>query len=197
MPRTSRADANYFSISAGTYQWYAGTPKAQPADYAPDPFVLLPESPQSWDAIAKLCDGTSGIHLNGVQIAQGRENALDLNNGAHDIALVGEYGVGGGQGDQVITVKGGCHDIVIHGVIHSAGRTAHVTIGSWSDQCHEQSHHLDFSHLTHSGPGPLTFVLARCHHVKLPEGAKVLRLKSLGLSCYWWLKLAAVKLHIL
>ncbi len=194
MPRTSKADANYFSISNGTYQWYAGTDQAKPAEYPPAPFVLLPDSPQSWDAIAKVCDGTHGVHLNEVQIAQGRENSVDLNNGAYDISIVGDFGVDGSEGDQCVTVKGGCHDVVIHGVIHSTGRSAAVVVGAWSDQCLDRSYNLDFSHLTHSGPGPLTFILARCYNVKLPEGAKILRWRSLGYSLYWYGKWAAVKL---
>ncbi len=196
MPRTSKADANYFSISNGTYQWYAGTDQAKPAEYAPAPFVLLPDSPQSWDAIAKVCDGTHGVHLNEVRIAQGRENSVDLNVSVRDMSIVGDFGAGGGVGDQVLTVKGGCSRIVLHGVCHSSGRNADVVIGAWSDQCFDPSTDLDFRYLSHADGRPLTFILSRCSRVKLPEGAKVLRWRSIGYSLYWWAKWLAVKVGL-
>lgn len=195
--RTSRADKNYYSISAGTYQLYAGTPEAQPAA-APDEygFTLMPENPFAWDAIFKTCDGSSGYNLVDLCIAQGRENAQDCNNFLHHSSFAGTFGAGGGTGQQVITVKGGCFNITFSGWVASDGEHATVTVGAWSDQCHDRSHNLDFSGLIRADGRPLTFILARCDRstIKLPPGAKVLFWKSVGYEVYWHLKRAAVAL---
>ncbi len=202
MTRTSKADANYYSISANTYQWFAGTPQVKQDDAPIKQLILAPEKPQDWDAILKISDSTHDLYLppagTGLcQVAQGRENAVDVNNRVQNVVVNGEFGWGGGEGDQVITVKGGSHDLRFWGIIYSAGRNADVVVGAWSDQSHDQSYALDFSGLVHVDDKPLTFILSRCHDVKLPPGAKVLRLKSWGYSIYWWAKFAAVKLGLI
>lgn len=202
MARTSKADANYYSISANTYQWFAGTPQAKSDDAPIKQLILDPEKPQDWDAILKVSDGTEQLYLppagTGLcQIAQGRENSVDVNNRVRDVSFNGEFGWGGGEGDQVITVKGGSHDLKFWGIIYSVGRNADVVLGAWSDQCHDQSYNLDFSDLIRADDHPITFVLSRCHGVKLPPGAKVLWWKSLCYSAYWWAKLVAVKLGLM
>jgi hypothetical protein len=195
--RTSHADANYFSVSANTYQWFAGTPEARSDTQPPSDLTFRPDQPANWDAVLKICDETNGLRWYTVRAAQGRENALDLNNRVTDCLIKGEWGLDAASGDQVITVKGGCRGIRLWGEVYSTGRNADIVVGAWSDQCHDVSTDLDFSQLGRPDGRPLTVILARCKGVKLPPGARVLRLKSLGYSAYWWLKLAAVKLGVL
>src|SRR4051812_16504397 len=82
MTRTSKADKNLFSISAGTYQWFAGTDRVQSVEYPPDRlvFVALLEGTRDWDSFLKICDGTKGVNWTGVEVSQGNENAVDFNN---------------------------------------------------------------------------------------------------------------------
>jgi hypothetical protein len=193
--RTSKADKNLFSCSNNTYQWYAGTDRVQSVEYPPTTLrFVFPDDDADWDSPLKICDGTRGLVWTTIESAQGHENALDLNNRVTDCWLVGRWGYFGRQkGDQVITVKGGCRRIKIFGVIHSTGNEADVCVGNWSDRSFDISEDLDFSALERADGKPVTFILARCRNVKLPPGAKVLKLKSLLYSCYWWGKFAAVK----
>ncbi len=203
--RTSRADKNWLSISANIGQWYAGTPTPTPA-VEPYPSTLVPLNPLDWDAILKVCDGTTGLTLVGMNIAQGRENVVDLNNGATDIGIAGYLGTPLLSGDQVITVKGGCKRIRIGGTVVSAKPKsgAIVIVGNWSDQSYEPSTDVDLTGLAINDGSPVTVILGRVnnplraivlgHHpdIHLPAGAKVLVLKSLGLWAYWWMKRAYV-----
>ena len=198
--RTSRADHNFISCSEGIWQKYAGTDVAEPcAPLQSHGGRVDTATPGDWDAMLKVSH-TTGLTLTGLEVAQGRENSLDLNNRCSDISLEGDWGWGDsgvGTGDQVITVKGGCQRIAISGAVFSRGKNAAVVIGAWSDQSHDCSTDLDFTGLRSAhADQPLTFILARCKRVKLPEGAKVLRWKSLGYSCYWWAKWCAVKVGL-
>ena len=193
--RTSKKDRNFFSLDAQNAVWYAGTDEWR-YEPGPIPTELVPENPQLWDAIFKTSN-RSGTHLKGLRVAQGRENCLDQNNFTRDCSFQGDFGVGGGEGDNVITTKGGSQRLTYSGTIWSQGRNAAVVIGAWSDQNYDISTDLDYSGLSRADGQPVTFILSRCTRVKLPPNAKVLRLKSLGYSAYWWLKFAAVKLHIL
>jgi hypothetical protein len=198
--RTSKADKNFFSLDAQNAVWFAGTDEWC-YETGPIPTELMPENPQDWDAILKTSN-RSDTYLKELRIAQGRENALDQNNRTRDCSFQGDFGVGSGplrqpNPDQVITTKGGSHDIVYSGTIWSKGRNADVVVGAWSDQSHDISTDLDYSGLSRVDGQPVTFILSRCARVKLPPNAKVLRLKSLGYSIYWWAKFAAVKLHLL
>ena len=193
MPRTSKADRNYLSISQNTYQLYAGTDHPESIETLPSPLLILRDG-EKWDSYLKVSN-SMGLSLEG-QMPQGMENALDCNNRTRDSSIIAAFGMGGGEGDNVITVKGGCKNLTVAGVIHSNGRVADVTAGAWSDQCYDRSTDLDFSGLTRADGKPVTFVLARCSRVKLPPRAKVLRLKSLGYEVYFWLKWAAVKVGL-
>ncbi len=197
MTRTSAADINRLSCSANVWGWDEGSDHATAAE--PPPAIglnLRPTGPTHYSSYLKLCDGTTCVHITGAVIEQGLENAMDLNARASDILVMAEFGSTGMTGDQVITVKGGCSKITVAGTIYSKGRNADVVIGAWSDQCLDQSFDLDFSALKRADGQPVTFILARCHDVKLPDGADVLMLKSWGYSAYWWLKRAAVKLGL-
>ena len=193
--RTSKADRNFFSLDATNAVWFAGTDEWR-YETGAIPTKLVPEKPQDWDAILKTSN-RADTNLISLSVAQGRENALDQNNKTRDCSFHGDFGVGGGEGDQVITTKGGCQHLTYSGTIWSKGRNADVVVGAWSDQSHDISTDLDYSDLSRADGQPVTFILSRCARVKLPPNAKVLRLKSLGYSIYWWVKLAAVKLHLL
>ncbi len=196
--RTSKADKNYYSISQNILQMFAGTELAMTVGQIParldnvqTGLVLRDERP--WDSLLKLSN-SERLRFNDIAIGQGMENAVDCNDGARECVIDASFGAGGGTGDQVITVKGGCERLVFSGTIHSTGRNADVVVGAWSDQSHEISRDLDYYNLRREDGEPVTFILARCKNVRLPRGAKVLRLKSMGYSLYWWAKFAAVKL---
>lgn len=204
--RTSRADQNFLSLSDNEAVWFAGTPNEQHGDL-PNPITLVPINPQGWDAILKISYSTD-LHLWNVAIAQGKENVVDINRMSSGVAIQGELGLGGGEGDQVITVKGGSWGIMISGAVHSQGRKATVVVGTWSDQSHDTSHHLDFTGLYRVDGKPVTFILGRVNNpiramlghptdIQLPHGARVLFWRSLGEQAYFWLKLAAVKIGVL
>lgn len=202
--RTSKADLNYLSCSNGIWGLNEGSDAAQNLPSEPDwsTFSLTPANARDYASLLKICDNSRDLSIPKpstglLAIAQGQENAVDVNNRVANLNLVARFGAGGGEGDNVITVKGGSHDLRFWGVIHSSGREAEVTVGAWSDQCHDQSYNLDFSGLVHEDGQPVTFILSRCHDVKLPPGARVLRWKSLCYSAYWWLKLAAVKVGLI
>lgn len=199
--RTSRADVNYLSISANIGEWYSGSPTPLPA-IEPYPSELTPLHPLDFDATLKICDDTKKITLTGMAIAQGRENAVDFNNGVIDCAVVGYLGTPTLKGDQVITVKGGCKLIHVGGTVCSAKpRNAIVVVGAWSDQSFDPSAELDFTGLSMDDGSPVTFIFGRVNHplraalgrprdIYLPEGAKVLLWKSLGYQIAWWAKRA-------
>lgn len=196
-PRTSRADVNFLSGTPEGWTLFAGTEHATPTSAPEHDAFILPPEPQQYDAILKT-SRVEMLRLFEIQVAQGRENSLDANAECMGCSFEGDFGVGGEQAvcDQIITTKGGCRWMTYAGTIHSRGRNADVTVGAWSDQSHERSAHLDYSGLRHADGKPIRFILARCDDVKLPLGAKVLRLKSLLFSCYWYLKFAAVKLGL-
>lgn len=196
--RTSKQDRNWLSLNSDSVVWFAGTPEEKQGDI-PYPITLLPEAPQVWDAVLKLSNRTN-TSLMGVKVAQGQENSVDMNNRTSGIVLEGRFGVGGGEGDNVFTIKGGSYDITVKGTIESTGRVAELTIGNWSDQSTEPSHHLDLSLLRCAGDEPVTVVFGRVTNplrtilfnkspdISLPRNSKVKIWKSLGLLSYWWLK---------
>ena len=201
--RTSKADRNLFSISANVVQLYAGTdhavtlnpvPVGSSIDCAKEAAFL---DKGLWDSSLKVCDGTEGVALINIDANQGNENVIDTNAGAHHCSFQGEFGRPGQIGDQVITTKGGCHHLTFVGTIYSKGRNSDCVVGAWSDQSFACSTDLDYSQVKRADGQPVTFILARCKRVKLPSGAKVFRLKSIGYSLYNWAKLVLVKLHVL
>lgn len=205
--RTSAADRNYFSVSANVPYYTLGQPVS-----VPTPPVFVSQDPTLYAATLKVCDGTSGLFLLGLSVAQGQENSIDCNAGAHHCAFNGDIGVGIPMGtplpDQVITVKGACHDLLFKGTLHSRGRIAEIVVGNWSDQSHDPAYSLDFSQLSHVDGQPIRFVFGRVKHpflalighapdILLPRGARVLFWKSLGEMAYWWVKWALVKVGVL
>lgn len=95
MPRTSKADRNWLSCSANLWGLKQGTSEALSLDRQPNPLDLTPSDAQGYDAILKVCDGTSGLQLTDLRVAQGMENSVDCNAVAHDCLFQGDFGVGG------------------------------------------------------------------------------------------------------
>lgn len=196
--RTSRADKNYLSWSGDTLQWYLGTDHPEPCPRVPD--EVIPPNPAEWDSALKVSlDPDIHIYVSGIIAAQCRENVLDINH-SHGVTFKAlTFGRPGEVGEQVITIKGGSSDIVLSGTIRSKGTNGTIVIGQWSDQSTEPSRDIDLSGLKTGDGSLITIVLARADRksIRLPSGAKVLWGKSLGFKAYWWVKFAAVKLHLL
>lgn len=195
--RTSKADLNYCSITESSVLWYAGTPAAAegPLVY---PLTFLPPTPKNWDSSLKL-SGAKGVRLAGVRAEQCRENVLDINY-SKDCILEGQWGYGGGIGNQTITIKGGSHNISIKGTIGSDGERATVVVGAWSDQSTATTHDLDLSLLRHSTGRSITVILGRVNSplrsilfrrspdILLPSNARIKIWASLGDLIYWHTK---------
>lgn len=200
-------DRNWLSLNRDSVVLYAGTLEAvQLAANEPIPRDLLPPNPKDWESAFK-CSAREGEALTGLRVAQCKENAADANNGTNDCWFSGDWGVVGDEGEQIFTAKGGSHDLVYVGKVHSRGTRADVVVGLWSDQSTLVSHHLDYSGLRHVTGRPLTFILCRVNSplraalgkptdITLPPGAKVLFWKSIGAQVGWWAKRLAVALGL-
>lgn len=206
--RTSKADFNYLSLTPEGAVLFAGsdhvTPTLMPV---PNGAIIQPPCPSQYSAILKL-SRVQDLQMYGATISQGQENVIDCNSRCSSVEIHGDFGQAGEVGDQVVTVKGGCSWVTISGVIHSRGRRADVVTGQWSDQSNETSRNLDYSGLARADGVPVTFIFSRVNSpimaalgrpkdITLPKGAKVLFWASVLDQCYYWLKFAAVKLHIL
>lgn len=196
--RTAEKDCNYLSLNRDTVVWYAGTEEEHQGNL-PYPLHLIPADPKAWDTILKL-SGRRKTELCGLRAAQGKENTVDMNNECAGIALEGDFGVEGNEGEQIFTIKGGCTDILVKGTVHSRGVKTDIEVGAWSDQSTKPSTHIDLSLLRHASGRPLTVVLSRVNNplrsilfgrspdIALPAGARVLKGLSLGGLLYWWAK---------
>lgn len=192
--RTSKADQNFFSIAENKCELYSGTDHPVPATI-PNPPYFIP-SDEGWDAVLKICDYTSDIHLDGVVVSQGFENAVDFNNRVQFVTLQNVvFGVNKATGDQVITIKGGCSNIGLMGRIFSHGRKADIVLGEWSDQSHDPVHDLDLSGIVRDDGKPVTVILSRTgDNIKLPFTHKVLVVRSILEVVYYWAKFIWVKI---
>lgn len=213
-PTERQRDVNYLSLNRDTIVWDAGSPQERPhTDDLPYVLLLLPEDPKKYESILKF-SGRRYFDLPRLCVAQGKENAIDINAESSQLRLTGDFGIHGNSGEQVITVKGGSHDCVFRGEIWSRGTRADVAVGLWSDQSQGVSYNLDFSGLSPSpgsmlGNQKITFILCRVRQpwrawfglapkdILLPQDAQVLKLKSLGAQLHWWGKLAAVRLGLI
>jgi len=70
----------------------------------------------------------------------GREDCLDINNGSHHIEVYADDWVSGGL--FVATIKGGSHDITVHGRVIRGGSETDVDLGNWSDQSDERTYNV-------------------------------------------------------
>ena len=202
MSRTSKADYNRLSCSNNIWGLNFASPQAETLAHMPEPLELTPDNASDYDTLLKICDNSHDIWLGQrelIQIAQGRENAVDLNNRAHNITLSAAFGVGGGRGDNVITIKGGCSQIRLSGIIYSTGNNADVVTDAWSDQSSDLVSGVLLSGLVRADGKPVTIILGRFGSKidGYPISYKVLFWKSLGYRLYWLGKWAAVKLGLM
>lgn len=205
--RTAEKDQNYLSLNESSVVWFAGTEKElEELNPLVQPLELLPENPKDWDSILK-CSGRKNERLVAVTVAQGKENALDINNESENLDFSGFWGHRGTEGQQVITVKGGSRYITLAGPVYAKGTDCDIELGCWSDQSSKSSFNLDLSGLYCGRGQRLTVKIARVKDfwktwlgmktsVRLPEDSKILRLKSLGEYIYWWAKFFAIKLGL-
>ncbi len=187
--QTSRRDNNYFSLSNNitNLTGIAEVPW-------PDPLVFEPVDFQNYDAILKICDHSSHINLSDLKVAQGKEAAVDINNKVSDVSLQGEFGTIGTTGNQVITVKGGSHDIKISGIINSRGTVNEVTMGRWADQSYDITYNVDLSELRRTDGDKIRVIIGRATKPNLGPNCRILFWLSLGEKIYWWAKFILVKL---
>ncbi len=200
--RTSRADVNRLSFSNGIWGLDEGSDHAQTlgSDWIHPTQVndyLNVLDPTAYSSLLKLCDHSVGPDYSGTPlvIPQGCENAVDMNNAAHAIRVKADYGKPGQEGDQVITVKGGCSGIWLMGTIYSRGRNADYVQDAWSDQSSQLCTDIDLSGLSRADGKPVSMILGRFGSkvAKYPASYRVLFWKSLGYRLYWVAKLAYVK----
>lgn len=196
--RTSRADKNWLSWSGDTLQLYLGTDHPEICPRVPA--QAIPPDPTEWDSALKISlDAGVHVYVENITAAQCRENVLDINH-SHGVTFKNTiFGRSGETGEQVITIKGGSSGIVLNGVIGSKGTNATVVIGQWSDQSTALSRDIDLTGLYTADGSPITVIMARADRktIKLPSGAKVLFWKSVAYTIYWWLKRAAVAIHLI
>lgn len=202
--RTSAADVNLLSVSNNIWGTNEGSTAAITLPSQPSPLqdALDTITPQSYSSILKIADGTHDLDLpetGYLDIAQGAENVVDFNNQVTNVTLHAHFGVGGGQGDQIVTVKGGCSNIKLNGFIYSTGRNADVVLDAWSDQSSALVSGIDLSGLARVDGQPVTIILGRFgskidHY---PVSYRVLWWKSLCYKVYYLAKAAAVKLHLI
>lgn len=142
-----------------------------------------------FDAILKVSHSSN---LRGtVVVPNGRENAVDINV-CSNITLFGYFGGGGVTGAQVITAKGGSHDIIIGGVITSAKTNSgiDVDIGNHSDQSRALTRRVKLNLVREDGsPVKVRIGWALPFSVKLGPGCKYMLWSSLTLKSYVLLKL--------
>lgn len=208
----SQRDCNYVSLQRDTVTLFAGTDAEAHyanADVNLQRISLIPPEPKLWETALK-CSDRHGTALTALRVAQCKENVLDINASSSDLNLTGDWGVVGDEGEQVITIKGGSHDIRVAGEVHSHGRRADIVIGLYSDQSFAPTHDIDLSSLQPStarsiSGRPLTVILCRVNQpwrawfggapkdIQLPPGARVLKLASFGAQVHYWAKLGAVK----
>jgi hypothetical protein len=206
--RTAEVDQNLLSLNTDSIVWFAGTDRETP-DPGPlaNPLELLPPDPKVWDTILK-CSGRSSTTLKGAVVAQGKENALDINNKSSFLSFAGEWGKVGGDGEQVITIKGGSHDVRISGIVYSHGNRCDVDLGNWSDQSFDTTFNIDLSGLFRFDGGKITVVLGRVDkpfhslfglspNIQLSSDCRILFWRSIGEQVYWWVKWVAVKMGII
>ena len=208
--RTSERDQNYLSFNRDSIVWFAGTDEErEETDPIPQPLNLLPEKPKKWDSILKFSN-RKDTRLLDIWVDQGKENAVDINNESSGLILQGNFGTKQSEGEQVITIKGGSHNITMFGKVHSQGTDADLEVGCWSDESYDVSHNLNLSGLSRDSDDyrPITVVFGRVNNpimaalgkpkdIQLPKGAKVLFWASIGEIIYWHLKYAAVKLGLI
>lgn len=151
-----------------------------------------PTAPASYDAILKLSDSLSNVTLSKVQVVQGYEDSLNLNNHVNGVVVSGDFSITGAPGLRVITVKGGCTNVTISGVIHQHGSSEDVKVDDWSDQTYNGSTGITLNLIASDGK-PVVVVARYGCGLSLQGGCKRNVIGSIGLTLYWWFKWTARK----
>ena len=87
-------------------------------------------------------------------IQGGIEDCMDANNGSRHLKVRADDWRSGGS--QVITIKGGCEDIEVSGLITTKGRVVDVDLDNYSDQNHGASKNIRLNLRTDNG-SPVTW----------------------------------------
>jgi len=159
-----------------------------------------PEVPSLIDIDATAFSSAAKIsHKNNItgqnlKVAQCNENAVDIDVSTN-INISGDFGLPDkdgkiGRADQVITIKGGCSNISVSGVIHSQPTRgkAHVSIGNWMDQDYRMNSNI-YINLKQADGSPINYSTGwvKPFSVKA-NGAKWMVVESLELKVYWVIK---------
>lgn len=200
---STRIDVNYLSINDDrVYVLYAGRvdengkPNFEYIEKFPNPPVLTPTGSLNYASILKICHPTFPIEIDDLVLSQASENCLDIDDKVHGVKLTNvNFGVGGGQGDQVITIKGDATNIYISGVLHTRGKRGgvDVDIGNWCDQTYAMSKNIVLD-LRHIDGKPVNVRIGRATNVTLRGSCKKMVWSSINLKIYWWVKWAVRKL---
>jgi hypothetical protein len=197
------AQFNFFSVTPGGSGIGSGGPNPMPLPAGTWPKEQIfdpsfaytdltvapnPTSPASYDSILKIADGAA-VSAENIEVAQGHEDALNIQNQSGPVSLRGNFGYGRAPGLRIIAIKGGCHDIVLQGTIYQRGTRTDVEIGDWSDQSIAPSVNIDASGLIAFDGKPVRVVIARGRKVKLGANKRDWLL-SLETLAYWWFKRA-------
>jgi hypothetical protein len=188
-----RVDVNFLSLGEEGKTWvtYAGSEAAEIVENDETLLKLLKQLDQDREELASLLkiSGRSFVDINGLNIGQGRECSVDINDRSTAVLSAGEYGSRNLKGDQVFSVKG-FSTAIISGVFRGRGKRnkADVLIDNWSDQDYRGSL-VNLSRSRHEDGKPINVVLRYgASKVILGENAKVLVPQSVGLTVYWWIK---------
>lgn len=188
MNASIRPDINYLNVGTQASVSDSGTPNQ----------VITPNNLMNWDL--SLIDGskyasivklTSGIVFSqdGMNISQGLENSVDINNHAN-VLISGVFGTPDNTiGDQIISVKGGS-TAIIRGYLSGRGKRnqADILIDNWSDQSFSGST-VNLLALSHTDGKKIRVVLRYgASKVELGEYAEVMKFASIKMTAYWWIK---------
>jgi hypothetical protein len=194
-PVTGQVDVqyNYLSISNGLCGIGLGGPAPQSNVPLPAVLDLEPANPAQYSAIFKVADHTHDAVYNAVRVAQGNEDSLNLNNVVLNVRISGDFATTGPAGLRVLTIKGGCHSIVISGTLHGHGTSEDIKIGDWSDQSTDESSTIDLTGLHEADGSKITVVIGHASGVLLNADEVIDQSLSDALVAYWQLKCEARK----
>lgn len=191
------SDINYFSIGRtpqeiadnkpNTYTVDVGLPSQHNVDELPSDLKFDPDNPSIYNDILKFSGAANVSLLNGVVVAQGKEDSVDMNRFCTNITLQGDFGMGNVQGNSAFTIKGGSKDIQLFGTIHNRNKETDVDIGNWSDQTYDESTNISV-HVNHADGKPVRVRIGRASNITLGENCKEDKFGSLQLKAYWWFK---------
>lgn len=181
-------DYNYISCSNNVWGIGEGGPNPQPTTVAAVIVPLSPDNPTQYASILKLCDNSS-LNLQNLQVGQGSECSVDINNHA-TVTLNGSFGVSqNGVGNQIFSIKG---DSIanIGGTLKGAGNRigADILIDNWSDQSYTGSA-VNLTKLVHETGRKINVVYRfGASDLVALDNINKLYFQSFKLTAYWWFK---------